>query len=66
MDAKNWVQTSKGKAFLVALRLYGVGTEFYDQTWKPDDVVKISGIGSRLRVVTIPSLPWPLLVGPLS
>jgi len=23
------------------LRLYGSGTEFYDQTWKPDDVVKV-------------------------
>jgi hypothetical protein len=31
----------KGKAFIVAIRLYGVGTEFYDQTWKPDDVVKV-------------------------
>ena len=47
VDTKNWVQTLKGKAFLVVLRLYGVGAEFYDQTWKPDDVVKISGIGSR-------------------
>jgi hypothetical protein len=31
----------KGKAFIVAIRLYGSGTEFYDQTWKPDDVVKM-------------------------
>jgi len=37
----NWIQTVNGKAFLVALRLYGTGTEFYDQTWKPDDVVKV-------------------------
>jgi hypothetical protein len=37
----NWIQTVKGRAFLVALRLYGTGTEFYDQTWKPDDVVKL-------------------------
>jgi hypothetical protein len=37
----NWIQTVKGRAFLVALRLYGTGTEFYDQTWKPDDVVKV-------------------------
>ncbi|MGC4099017.1 MAG: DUF1214 domain-containing protein [Nitrospira sp.] len=27
--------------FLVTIRLYGTGVEFYDQTWKPDDVVKI-------------------------
>jgi hypothetical protein len=39
----NWIQTVKGRAFLVALRLYGTGTEFFDQTWKPDDVVKVSG-----------------------
>jgi hypothetical protein len=26
---------------LVALRLYGTGVQFYDQTWKPDDVVKV-------------------------
>ena len=37
----NWIQTVKDRAFLVALRLYGSGTEFYDQTWKPDDVVKV-------------------------
>lgn len=37
----NWIQTVNGRAFLVALRLYGTGTEFYDQTWKPDDVVKV-------------------------
>lgn len=37
----NWIQTVNNRAFLVALRLYGTGTEFYDQTWKPDDVVKV-------------------------
>src|SRR5262249_15852262 len=37
----NWIQTASGRALLVALRLYGTGTEFYDQTWKPDDVVKL-------------------------
>jgi len=41
IDAKSWIQTLKGRAFIVALRLYGVGTEFYDQTWKPNDVVKL-------------------------
>ena len=25
----------------VALRLYGSETAFFDQTWKPDDVVKV-------------------------
>lgn len=37
----NWIQTVKGRDFLVALRLYGTGVEFFDQTWKPDDVVKV-------------------------
>lgn len=37
----NWIQVSEGRDFLVALRLYGTEVEFYDQTWKPDDIVKI-------------------------
>jgi hypothetical protein len=37
----NWIQTVSGRAFLVALRLYGTGVAFFDQTWKPDDVVKV-------------------------
>lgn len=38
----NFIQTVSGRNFLVALRLYGTGIEFYDQTWKPDDVVKVN------------------------
>jgi hypothetical protein len=37
----NWIRTASGSNFLVALRLYGTGAEFFDQTWKPDDVVKV-------------------------
>ncbi|MEA1835269.1 DUF1254 domain-containing protein [Methylobacterium durans] len=37
----NFIQTVGGRNFLVALRLYGTGVEFFDQTWKPDDVVKV-------------------------
>ncbi len=37
----NWIQTVEGRNFLAALRLYGTGVEFFDQTWKPDDVVKL-------------------------
>lgn len=36
----NWIQVVSGRDFLVAIRLYGSGLEFYDQAWKPDDVVK--------------------------
>jgi hypothetical protein len=39
--ASNWIQTVKGRNFLAALRLYGTGAEFFDQTWKPDDLVKL-------------------------
>jgi len=39
--ASNWIQTVSGRNFLVALRLYGTGVEFFDQSWKPDDVVKV-------------------------
>jgi len=39
--ASNWIQTVDGRDFLVALRLYGAKVEFYDQTWKPDDIVKV-------------------------
>jgi hypothetical protein len=38
----NWIQTVRDRNFLVALRLYGTGVEFFDQTWKPDDVVKVA------------------------
>lgn len=37
----NWIQTVEGRNFLAALRLYGTGVEFFDQTWKPDDLVKL-------------------------
>ncbi|MBX2963701.1 MAG: DUF1254 domain-containing protein [Cyclobacteriaceae bacterium] len=39
--AENWIQTIPNRALLIAVRLYGTGAEFYDQTWKPDDVVKL-------------------------
>jgi hypothetical protein len=41
VDGKNWIQSIPGRAQLIAVRLYGTGTEFYDQTWKPDDAVKV-------------------------
>jgi hypothetical protein len=37
----NWIQTVEGRDFMVALRLYGTEIDFFDQTWKPDDVVKL-------------------------
>jgi hypothetical protein len=37
----NWIQTVKDRNFMTVIRLYGTGIEFFDQTWKPDDVVKL-------------------------
>jgi hypothetical protein len=39
---KNWIQSIPGRAGMIAVRLYGAGTEFYDQTWRPDDVIKVN------------------------
>jgi len=41
-SAENWIQTIADRALLIAVRLYGTDAGFYDQTWKPDDVVKIN------------------------
>jgi len=38
----NWVQTLENRNFLVGLRIYGSAVEFFDQTWRPDDVVKVN------------------------
>jgi hypothetical protein len=38
---KNWIQTLDGRDFMVAIRLYGSEVAFFDQTWKPDDLVLV-------------------------
>jgi hypothetical protein len=38
---ENWIQTLPNHGLLVAVRLYGAGAAFYDQTWRPDDLVKV-------------------------
>lgn len=37
---KNWVQTVPGKGWFTYIRLYGPLQPYFDQTWKPDDIVK--------------------------
>lgn len=37
----NFIQTIEGRDFLAVLRLYGAEAAFYDQSWKPDDIVKV-------------------------
>jgi len=41
VDERNWIQTVKGRDFMAVIRLYGAEIEFYDQSWKPDDVQKV-------------------------
>ncbi len=36
---KNWIDTVEGRDFFVILRLYGSDIEFFDQSWRPDDLV---------------------------
>jgi hypothetical protein len=38
----NWIQTIEGRDWLAGLRLYGSAVEFFDQTWIPDDIVKLN------------------------
>src|SRR5690606_9913808 len=37
-----FIQTAPDRNFVCCLRLYGTEHAFYDQTWKPDDLVKVS------------------------
>jgi hypothetical protein len=39
VDGQDRIQALTGKAFMVALRLYGSETAVFDQTWRPDDFV---------------------------
>jgi hypothetical protein len=36
---ENWVKTVPGKGWFTLLRFYGPKQEFFDQTWRPDDIV---------------------------
>lgn len=35
----NWIQTIKGRDFMTVVRLYGTEITFYDQTWKPGELL---------------------------
>ncbi len=37
---KNWIKTQPGKGWFAYLRLYGPLEPFFDQNWKPDDIIK--------------------------
>lgn len=38
----NWIQTVPARDFTVGLHLYGPEPALYDQTWRPDDLVKLN------------------------
>lgn len=38
----NWVRTVPNKGYFIILRLYSPRQAFFDKTWKPDDVKKIT------------------------
>lgn len=38
---KNWIDTVPRRDIFLILRLYGSDIEFFDQTWRPDDLVKL-------------------------
>jgi hypothetical protein len=38
---KNWVKTVPGKGWFTYFRLYGPLEAFFEQTWKPDDIVRL-------------------------
>ena len=39
---KNWVKTIPGEGWFAYIRLYGPLESYFDQTWKPDDIVKVN------------------------
>ena len=39
--AANWLKTVPGRGYFVIIRLYGPDQPYFDQTWKPDDIVKV-------------------------
>jgi hypothetical protein len=39
--ADNWLRTVPGKSWFTIVRLYGPDKPYFDNTWKPDDIVKV-------------------------
>jgi hypothetical protein len=38
---RNWIQTAPGKGWFTLFRFYGPLEPFFDQTWRPDDIVEV-------------------------
>jgi hypothetical protein len=41
-EAENWLATVPGRGFFIILRLYGPDQPYFDETWKPADMVKMA------------------------
>ena len=41
-NEKNWIKTIPGEGWFIYIRLYGPEEEYFDQTWKPDNIVKVN------------------------
>jgi hypothetical protein len=41
-EGKNWMATLPDQGFFVLFRLYAPTRPFFDQSWKPDDVVTVT------------------------
>jgi hypothetical protein len=39
---KNWIKTVPGKGWFPYLRFYSPTEAFFNQTWKPDDIVEVN------------------------
>jgi hypothetical protein len=37
----NWIKTVPGRGYFGGFRLYSPTQAYFDQTWKPDDIVKV-------------------------
>ena len=38
----NWIKTLPGRGYFAGMRLYAPTQVFFDKTWKPDDIVKVT------------------------
>ena len=41
----NWIKTVPGKGYFAGLRLYSPTEVYFEQTWRPNDIVKVDKIG---------------------
>ena len=42
--AANWIKTMPGRGWFAGVRFYSPTQAYFDQTWKPDDIVKIDSV----------------------